>query len=189
MKKEELIYIEKLIDRFFEGETTNQEEEQLYRFFSQQEIPAHLESYRKVFHYLETDLKTEIHEKEGTVSKLNRKEPVEKWLVTLTAVAAVILLLIVGKTYFTGAEDFDPYEGSYIVENGIRITDPQRISEEIERSHLHVREVEKKISRLNRYEEKTLSYIDYVEDPYQCLMNQFEGEIAREEMKKIIGNK
>lgn len=44
-------YIEQLLERYWQCQTTLQEEEILRSFFSQQEIPAHLQSYRPLFAY------------------------------------------------------------------------------------------------------------------------------------------
>ena len=49
MKTEEYKSIEDLLDRFFEGQTSNEEERVLYKFFARPDIPAHLERYREVF--------------------------------------------------------------------------------------------------------------------------------------------
>ena len=49
MKTEEYKSIEDLLDRFFEGRTSNEEERVLYEFFARPDIPAHLERYREVF--------------------------------------------------------------------------------------------------------------------------------------------
>lgn len=46
-------YIEQLIDRYFNGETTIAEERILKTFFSQNDVPAHLQHYAAVFDYEE----------------------------------------------------------------------------------------------------------------------------------------
>ena len=42
-------YIEQLLERYWEGETTLQEEDILHTFFSQPEIPAELQKYQPLF--------------------------------------------------------------------------------------------------------------------------------------------
>ena len=44
MKADEYIYIENLLERFFEGETTNAEEQELYAFFARPDLPEHLKN-------------------------------------------------------------------------------------------------------------------------------------------------
>jgi|TARA_B110000967_G_scaffold41983_1_gene41897 hypothetical protein len=49
--------IEGLIEKYNDGATTLLEESQLRNYFSQEAIPAHLESYRQLFLYFESDTK------------------------------------------------------------------------------------------------------------------------------------
>lgn len=42
-------YIEQLIDRYFEGETTLEEEQILRKFFAQDELPKHLQQWQPLF--------------------------------------------------------------------------------------------------------------------------------------------
>lgn len=52
-------YIEQLIDRYFEGETSIAEERILKAFFSQNDVPAHLQQFADVFAYEEAEAKSE----------------------------------------------------------------------------------------------------------------------------------
>ena len=47
----ELAKIEKLIDKYLEAETTLEEENILKKYFSEKDVPSHLEEYRKLFSY------------------------------------------------------------------------------------------------------------------------------------------
>ena len=62
MKTEEYKSIEDLLDRFFEGRTSNEEERVLYEFFARPDIPAHLERYREVFGYFESGIALDFSE-------------------------------------------------------------------------------------------------------------------------------
>ena len=42
-------YIEQLLDKYFEAQTTLEEEQILRAFFAQEDVPVHLLSYRKLF--------------------------------------------------------------------------------------------------------------------------------------------
>ena len=44
-------YIEQLLESYWQGETTLQEEAILRNFFSQQDIPEHLRKYKALFTY------------------------------------------------------------------------------------------------------------------------------------------
>ena len=62
MKTEEYKSIEDLLDRFFEGQTSNEEERVLYEFFARPDIPAHLERSREVFGYFESGIALDFSE-------------------------------------------------------------------------------------------------------------------------------
>ena len=44
--------IDELLDKYFEGETSCEEERELRRFFTEKEVPEHLQTYRPLFAYL-----------------------------------------------------------------------------------------------------------------------------------------
>ena len=44
-------YIEQLIERYWDAETSRQEEQILRAFFSQDEVPEHLARYQELFRY------------------------------------------------------------------------------------------------------------------------------------------
>ena len=94
-------YIEQLLERYWQGETTLQEENILRSFFSQQDIPEHLQKYKALFTYekeepLGDDFDTRILEMIGegepkakTVTMISRLTPLFK----AAAVVAIILTL------------------------------------------------------------------------------------------------
>ena len=53
-------YINQLLERYWNAETTLEEEEILRAFFSQVDIPAELEHYRPLFVYEQTQPKTDV---------------------------------------------------------------------------------------------------------------------------------
>jgi hypothetical protein len=124
--------IEELINRFFEGLTSNPEEKELYGFFAGEDIPEHLYKYKPVFSYFESGIQNE-NQPDSTweISLQPKKKRIWVWI----GVAASLLVLL-GLWVFHPKENqsFDPYEGSYIIRNGVKITDPKAIRPEIERS-------------------------------------------------------
>lgn len=117
--------IEELIDRFFEGLTSNREEKELYAFFAQEDIPGYLRKYKPVFAYFENGMQN--------------KKPKRKQLWIWTSVAASLLILIGLRVFYPKDNpDLDSYDGSYIIRKGVKITDPELIRLEIERSLYHV---------------------------------------------------
>ena len=57
--------IETLLNKYFEGETTCEEERRLRRFFAEGLVPEHLEVYRPMFAFFEAEQK-ELAEISGT---------------------------------------------------------------------------------------------------------------------------
>lgn len=49
-------YIDKLLERYFNGATSIEEEDMLKAFFRQEELPEHFEKYRSLFNYEEAAL-------------------------------------------------------------------------------------------------------------------------------------
>lgn len=83
----ELVNIEKLVEKYFEGETSLKEEAELRQYFTTHQVPVHLEAYQDLFGYFEQKQK-ELYTKPIVVSK-KTKVPY-KWL----SVAASVALLI-----------------------------------------------------------------------------------------------
>lgn len=83
----ELVNIEKLIEKYFEGETNLNEEAQLRTYFTSQKVPVHLEAYQDLFGYFEAKANESFKKPLLPVKKV--KVPY-KWL----SVAASIMLLI-----------------------------------------------------------------------------------------------
>ena len=94
-------YIEQLLERYWQGETTLQEENSLRSFFSQPAIPESLQKYSALFTYekeehLADDFDTRILEMIGenepkakTVTLISRLKPLFK----AAAIVAIILTL------------------------------------------------------------------------------------------------
>ena len=91
--------IEKLLERYLEAETTIAEETLLQEYFSQEEIPAHLESYRPMFQYFQI-AKQERFTKEVPL-KPGRNKAYLRWV----SVAAVAVLLV--GVYFNQQPEFN----------------------------------------------------------------------------------
>ena len=79
--------IEKLLEKYFEANTTVAEEEQLRAYFTQESVATHLEQYTPMFQYL-SHSKEERFTKQVPI-KTGRKKQWFRWV----SVAAVIALL------------------------------------------------------------------------------------------------
>ena len=102
--------IETLLNKYFEGETTCEEERRLRRFFAEGLVPEHLEVYRPVFAFFEAEQK-ELPEISGIGN----------------AVAAALLLLLgISGIY----RHISPAPANYVIIDGKEYTDVHLIREQ-----------------------------------------------------------
>lgn len=149
------IYIENLIEKFFDGLTTLQEERDLFLFFSEAEdLPENLKQYKSTFQYFEKEFQEEldqIYKSEsnamvGTDKKRQNNTLLnKKWMIVISAIAASLLFIFIANP-FSDASDFNPYEGSFVKKNGIVVYDEA----EVEAEYLRLEKiVQEKLTCLN----------------------------------------
>ncbi|OIQ28311.1 MAG: hypothetical protein BM564_09570 [Bacteroidetes bacterium MedPE-SWsnd-G2] len=78
--------LDTLLEKYDNGETSIKEEEQLRTYFANNEVPAHLESYKMMFQYF-NNTKQEAYTK--TVPLKPRKSHIYQWI----SVAAVLVVM------------------------------------------------------------------------------------------------
>ena len=149
MNTEEYKRIADLLDRFFEGQTSNEEERALYAFFSRTDVPAEWERYKALFAYFENGIASEIEaaREAGRAPGGSRGGRIVWWSVAV-GVAASLLLLVGLLLFERESSDFDPYEGSYIVRNGQVIVDMECIRPEIEAAYRKAEAAERAAERM-----------------------------------------
>lgn len=119
--------IEEYIHRFMEGETTNAEEQAIYRFFRTEEVPEHLKPYTEMFAWYEEGMPEEELSK-PKAQPLWKRIPLEIWSTGIAAMLVIgIGLGIVLSFGDNQHEDWSCYEGSYVEVDGKRITDIETI--------------------------------------------------------------
>ncbi len=79
--------IEKLLEKYDNGETTLKEEQRIKDYFAQDNVPEHLESYRLMFQYFNST-KQELYTKDVPLKP--RKSYIYQWI----SVAAVAVLML-----------------------------------------------------------------------------------------------
>lgn len=211
--KEEYLQMKILLERFFEGQTTNEEEQTLYRFFDRDDVPQELLQYKPVMKYFESGLNDEMRINElpkltddtnelpesatmvlrhpaSKVQSSNRK----RWIVWC-GVAASFLLVLFSSIYLLTANDYlDPYAGSYIIRNGVRITDLDQIRPELEaaiqKSLLLEQEADQLIERLssidNSQEEQIMQEL---QNHNQRILDNTPDENIRNEIEEFFNPK
>ena len=151
--------IEEYIRRFMDGETTNDEEQAIYRFFRNQRVPAHLKSYQAMFAWYEQGMP-----QEPTPRKYRFSLSVGRYCVGLVA----MLVMGIGLSLFlslesatTKSDEWACYEGSYVVKNGKRNANIEEIMPQILSTLKQAEETERRmkeqldaIKRMEEYAEE-----------------------------------
>ncbi|MCP2029439.1 hypothetical protein L1276_004626 [Flavobacterium sp. HSC-32F16] len=91
----ELDKIENILEKYFQGETTIAEENQLKEYFSSPSVAQHLEQYKPIFGYF-----SQVKQQKSTQDiPLKTKKRNVVWL---SIAASVVVLLGIGTFYFAG---------------------------------------------------------------------------------------
>ena len=185
--------IEDLIERFFEGMTSNEEEKELYVFFSQDDIPNHLAKFKPVFEYFNEGIAEDAVEKKKTRTLHQEKTSHKRRkqiLYTISGIAASILLLLSAHYILNkNTSGFDPYEGSYIVRNGVRITDMDIIRPELEKAYQLAISQQENAELLLQSSQGIKPNVDIenkLQEQYNDLLNRSGNEYAQKEIKEIF---
>jgi len=119
--------IQELIDKYFEGLTSADEEATLRRFFTSGNVPEQLTMYKPLFEYFEDAIKeTEINTKKRF--RINKKT-----MLWITSAAACIALLI-GMFHFSTVQKRCPAGSNYVIIDGRCYTDADMIHTAIQRT-------------------------------------------------------
>ena len=160
--------VELYIDRFMEGETSNDEEKELYRFFAtEKDLPQHIAQYREMFAYFESGLDESLSaqaltEAEHSTAKVVQLKPVDtkkpkKCIFMFAASIAASIVLIFGISFGLLKNDADElytYEGSYVMQNGKRVTDKETLKLMIDNTMKEADNIEKQVAQLSEISDK-----------------------------------
>lgn len=118
------------IERFLDGTTTCAEEQMLYKYFAQSNISPYAEQYREMMTWYASGMKAPINEL--------RKRPrffSKYWQYSIAIAATIAIACTLGiKLYNIPPQitnEYNIYEGSYIIRNGEKITDLDLIMPEL----------------------------------------------------------
>ena len=128
---DKLHYIESLVEKFLEGRTTNAEERELYEWFATADVPEEWSELKAMFAWYAAGMP----EQKAPAEPKPRMTLRRKWWIAAATAAAcaamVVVLLPYGKTG-PQMHTYNIYEGSYIVEEGVRYDDIEVIEDDIE---------------------------------------------------------
>jgi len=93
----ELTNIEQLLEKYWNGDTSVEEEQQLQHFFSEEEVPEHLEGVATLFRTFSTDRQFKQLDEafdEALIRKIEKSEKAFPWRNWLSIAAAIALLIV-----------------------------------------------------------------------------------------------
>lgn len=150
--------IEEYIQRFMEGETTNAEEQAIYRFFHTEEMPEHLKHYTDMFAWYEEGMPEEKLPK-PQARPLWKRIPLELWSMGIAAMLVISIGLGIVLSFDDSTnEEWSCYEGSYVEVNGKRFTDIETIMpiilETLAEAEAIEKSIEERLAEIQRTEEE-----------------------------------
>ncbi len=97
--------IERLLEKYDNGETTLQEEQQLKHYFNQETVPPHLEGYKAMFQYF---LVTKEEQYTKDVPLKTKRNNLYKWISVAAVVALMFGVYINRDATVKGFDDLTP---------------------------------------------------------------------------------
>ncbi|MCC8187671.1 MAG: hypothetical protein LIP08_09245 [Bacteroides sp.] len=85
--------LDQLLDRYFEGLTSCEEEQEMRRLFHQGEVPEHLEVYRSLFAWIDEESRSVQEVRSGTVQSQTTRRRRFRFSPAVGIAAGLILLL------------------------------------------------------------------------------------------------
>lgn len=125
------IHIKELVQKFFDGETTANEEDELYCFFEKPDIPEDLKRYKPLFSYFCNDISEKLNTDLSESKDWLQKRQANRILLYIAGIAAAILLLVIINPFHRNETS---YKDSYAVVNGIKsysVANPEEVEREI----------------------------------------------------------
>lgn len=141
--------IEKLVEKYFEGETSIAEEKELKTYFSSTDVAQHLEQYKPVFGYF-----SQAKQEQFTVTISLKSKRKQKRLAWLSVAAAVVVMVCIG--FFAYQNSSEPTQ-----ENLGVINDPE----------IAFRETQKALALISRHVNTGIESVNYLGE-YQQSKNK-----------------
>lgn len=158
--------IEDIITRFFDGQTSGREEQELYAFFRREDIPGHLRQYTTVFRYFEKGIIEEVSAQKDENSNLPvvKKQVRNKWVIIFAVAASVLLLLLVKPIFMH--DNFNPYQGSFIMVNGEKSFDIDEIKAKEAEIERLIAQKEKELEQIYHFADKKMDELSEIEEQF-----------------------
>lgn len=112
--------IDKLIEKYFEGQTSLDEEKQLRAYFSTDDVADQYVMYAPMFRYFESEIKEEDGVPIEMEPKSSKRISFNAYFRYAGVAASIILLLVSGLFLFNRG---DEYSKSMVYVNGVQVSD------------------------------------------------------------------
>lgn len=131
-----MMNIETLIERYFDGQTSCEEERLLRQYFNSDNVAQHLKMYRPLFAYIQKEIDAhngaETHREDETKTENSRVVAKQlsyrnRFLFALCGVAAGLLLIISIKSY---EHSLPATTGNFVIIDGKKYTDENMVREQ-----------------------------------------------------------
>jgi len=168
--------VKEWVEQFLDGRTTNAEEQELYQFFSKNDIPEEMKKYKEMFQWYREGMRTPLPTKTQKQSK--RLFPI---LLRISIAAIVILVCGISLRLYIPKESskYSCYEGSYIIRNGEKITDLPTIMPILQKT---MKEADEK----EAYAENVIKNNINIKDPEREIEKEILKNVPDEESREII---
>ncbi len=168
--------VKEWVEQFLDGKTTNSEEQELYQFFSGNDIPEEMKKYKEMFQWYQDGMKAPL-------PKRIHKRSKQLYPILLRISIAAIVILVCGislKLYLPKeSPKYSCYEGSYIIRNGKKITDLHTIMPILQKT---IKDADKKEAYVENIIKKDIN----VKDPEREIEKEILKNVPDEESRKII---
>lgn len=134
--------MEVLIEKYFDGATTCEEERTLRRFFATGQVPPHLEIYRPLFAYLDQEAEKHRHAEPAIHT---RRKPNLRFILRLAGSIAAGILLCLGLVRLL---PFNNQAENFVVIDGQRYTDPALVQAKAQEALLNVSYTDEELNQL-----------------------------------------
>ena len=113
--------IEELLEQYFEGQTSAEEEATIRRFFASDDVPENLAMYKPLFAYIDDEINASLPASDNKPVQTGKK--LVLWLSGAAACAAIL----VGAFFTNQQSNKCPMEGDYVIIDGRCYTDAKTI--------------------------------------------------------------
>lgn len=184
MSKQEIEKTLNLIDKFFEGDTTLEEERQLYSLFNDKQIPAELEKYRDMFvDFGALPVQQQAKAAIGTVETISSSRKAVSYrpvIRHIAAIAASVVLIVTSVLIYNNYNEEKHlaalYGGSYVIENGKRIDDLRKIRPQIEQTLAEAKKIDINIDQSSFIRQAEREVLNSIGDDEQAEIEQLLNE-------------